>query len=85
MTSKEIKKAVISSTTYKIGEGFLLDIVCNAESDPYPLYQAWFWHKDYGIKEFLFGSYQDHEDFIETALHYAEDFKDYYVEKYMEG
>ena len=83
MTLSELKRAVVTSTTYKIGGGYLLDIACNAERDPCPEYEAWFWHKDYGVKELLYGANQEYDDFIETALYYAEDFKDYYAEKYM--
>lgn len=85
MTASELKRAVVTSlATYKLGEGFLLDIVCNAEYDPCPNYQAWFWHKDYGVKELLFGSGQPFDVFLDCALLYAEDFKSYYAEKYME-
>ena len=85
MTAKELRRAVAQTSTFKLDNGFLLDIVCNAEYDPCPQYQAWLWHKDFGVKELLYGANQEYDDFIETALYYAEDFKDYYVEKYMGG
>lgn len=85
MTAKELRRAVAQTSTFKLGEGFLLDITCNAERDPCPEYEAWLWHKNYGVKELLYGANQEYDDFIDTALYYAEDFKDYYAEKYMGG
>lgn len=82
MTVAELKRAVMQTNTFKLDNEFMLDIVCDAEREG-ATYEAWFWHKDYGVKELLYGANQEYDDFIGTALHYAEDFKDYYAEKYM--
>lgn len=42
----------ISITTYDVGDGFLLDEQYNSNED---LLEYWIYHKDYGIKEHVYG------------------------------
>lgn len=83
MTVNDLKRAVISTQVFKLGGGFLMEAQCNAE-DAIPTYEAYIWHKDYGIKELLFGTpAKDWEAFLDEALYLADDLKSYYAEKYM--
>lgn len=83
MTIAELKRAVMQTNTFKLDNEFMLDIVCDAEREG-ATYEAWLWHKDYGIKELLFGlPYRDYEAFINTAIPVAEDAKIGYARKYI--
>lgn len=45
-----MKKLEIKTTTYDCGDGFRIDIVETDEEQ-----EAWLYHKDYGVKELMFG------------------------------
>ena len=76
---KEIKQ---ESRVYEYDDGFRVEIVIGDEN-----YEAWLWHKNYGIKASMFGmpkSQQSYEDFLETVeatiiediIAYAQDYMD---------
>lgn len=45
-----MKKVNIKTTTYDIGDGFRVDITQEQQ-----MTEAWIYHEDYGIKEYIFG------------------------------
>lgn len=77
-----MKKAKIKTSTYEVGNGFLVDIVVT-ESE----HEAWIYHKDYGIKSMMWGglnSSETIEDFkalVEANVpEYAEDYMSEYMD-----
>ena len=59
-------QVVNSIKTYEYKYGFLVDII-----DKGDMWDIWLYHKDHGIKEFMFGLYkeyyEDYEDLLETV------------------
>lgn len=58
-----------NTKTYSYGEGFFIDIV-TSEKDTYngkPLREAWLYFYNYGIKVYMFGSYEAEDEFIKTV------------------
>lgn len=85
------KNTTIKTTTYETPfDGFLVDIVeqtdtfANGETEP--MYYAWLYHKDYGVKDLMFGSmakqHQNKRDFIDMVE--ANLCNQNYIEGYME-
>ena len=82
------KVDAIKTITFEVNKepGFLVDIVENKE-----LYYAWLYHKDYGIKELMFGSAKDQhpniDDFIDMVeanidnQYYVLGYKDEYFDQ----
>lgn len=59
---KEIKQ---ESRVYEYDDDFRVEVVTGDEN-----YEAWLWHKDYGIKSLMFGmpkSQQSYEEFLDTV------------------
>ena len=42
----------VQTQTFTVGDGFLVDIIVDALNE---MYEAWIYHRDYGIKELMFG------------------------------
>ena len=60
-----MKKTNYYTETYTIGDSYMVDIVNNEET-----YEAWFYHKSYGIKSLMFGLSIDditHEMFVKVV------------------
>ena len=77
-------RQILSTQTavYDMGEGWRVDIVTTPET-----YEAWIYHKDYGVKNLLFGTSTDTRfnifcDMIERNF---EEYKQDYINDYMEG
>lgn len=75
MTKTEIK-----TTTYEYDAGYYIDIVEKSEE-----YEAFIYHKDYGIKLHMFGmpkSQQDYTAFLDIVEANAGDYIKDYKEEY---
>lgn len=75
----------ISTVTYSYDPGreWLIDIVTDDEEKTYT---AFLYHRNYGIKEMMFGVYMKDtslEDFIDDVRLNADDYIAQYVEDYM--
>lgn len=55
--------------TYDVGDGFYVDMVLDRESK-YHSYEAWMFHKDYGVKQLMYGIPIDEMSFerFETSI-----------------
>lgn len=70
--------------TFDVGEGYLMDVITMPSNE---MYEAWIYHKDYGIKSLMFGISQNdmtYEEFIETAYCNTDDYISFYEEEYMD-
>ena len=79
------KEKSISTATYSYDPGreWLIDIVTDEEEKTYT---AFLYHRNYGIKEMMFGVYMKDtslEDFIDDVRLNADDYIAQYVEDYM--
>ena len=78
-----MKMTGIKTGTYEIGEGFMVDIATLPET-----YEAWLYHKDYGVKDLVFGMpieqqpYDEFVSIVDDALEY-QDYIKFYVEDHM--
>ena len=79
-----MEKLDLKTTAYNVGDGFCIDIV---ETDD--LFEAWIYHIDYGIKEYMFGSLKsdktDYGVFVSMARNEFDDYRDDYYSEYMDG
>ena len=67
--------------TYNIGTGYKVDIVTLKNT-----YEAWIYHKDYGIKELMCGmpkAQQTYRDFIKIVCRNIDNYKQGYEAEYM--
>ena len=62
------KTKTVITTTYKTNlDGFYVDIV-KTKTDKWHEIGAWIYHKAYGVKNFMFGTYNETEkEFLETV------------------
>ena len=60
----------VQTQTFTVGDGFLVDIIVDALNE---MYEAWIYHRDYGIKELMYG------EFFDTVDLAVEDYKHYYM------
>lgn len=78
-----MKYAAVSSETYKVGGGFMVDIIVNHEKNP-TTYEAWLYHEKYGIKELMFGwysgTYKEFVNMVKANLENEDYIFDYYNE-----
>ncbi len=79
------KEKSISTATYSYDPGreWLIDIVTDEEEKTYT---AFLYHRDYGIKEMMYGVYMEKhslEDFLLDIDMTASDYIENYVEDYM--
>ena len=83
---------LFSTITFEVGDGFMVDIVDNKEEG---LFEAWLYHKNYGVKSSMFGEPKKQkvkddemtlEQFIESveANLLTEDYIGDYAEEYMD-
>lgn len=82
MTIK-MMSAMVSAETFKIGGGFMVDIIVNKEKTP-NVYEAWLYHERYGIKELMFGwcsgAYKEFVYMVKKNLEKEDYIFDYYNE-----
>ncbi len=74
---KEIKQ---ESKVYEHDDDWRIEIVIDDED-----YEAWLWHKDYGIKSLMFGcpkEQQDYDYFLELVEFSIPDYIEGYLEEY---
>ena len=83
MTVADLKRAVMQTNSFKLDNGFMLDIVCNGEMNGLPHYEAWLYHKDEGVKMFMFGVGDTYENVLETAVRNVKRFEIFYKQDYM--
>lgn len=66
-----MKLLSVKTETYDVGEGFMVDVVEDGE-----MFVMWIWHKDYGVKNYCFGSpienYQNGEPHTVTKEEFME-------------
>lgn len=61
----------VQTLTFDVGDGFFVDIVTD---NPHKEYDAWLYHKDYGVKQLMFGGtfeqnrYKDFLNLVEVNL-----------------
>ena len=62
------KTKTVTTTTYKTHlDGFYVDVV-KTKTDKWHEIEAWIYHKDYGTKSLMFGTYNETEkEFLETV------------------
>lgn len=61
-----MEKTNIKTETYQVNEDYLIDVVTLESS-----YEAWFYHKDYGIKYLIFDCSRELRSY-EEVLHLVE-------------
>lgn len=77
-----IEMKEIKTKTYPLDQGFFLDVTTTCKQ-----YDAWLYHKNYGIKEHIYGmnkcdiEYDNFLDLIESTI--AEDIK-FFVDDYFD-
>ena len=80
-----MKKAdYITTITYECGGGFFVDIVENTREK---VHRAYIYHENYGIKSLMFGcpaSTTKHHDFFEMVVAGIEEYKEDYINEYMD-
>lgn len=64
-----MKKANIATTTYEVGDGFMVDIVELPDT-----FEAWLYHKQYGVKDLMLSSPKQHRRFGKVYTKPLEDF-----------
>ena len=76
---KELKEVLgVQIQTFAADDGFFVDIVID---NPKKMYDAWIYHEDYGIKEYMFGSAFEQNrygEFFELVCANVEDYKETY-------
>ena len=78
-----MKKSNFKTETFTWDGGFMVDVVTTSDT-----YEAWIYHKDYGIKELMFGmpkKQQSYEKFIEIVEWNVDDDIFAYMEQHMDG
>lgn len=85
MHGKLIENKTINTFTFEyenaIYNGFMVDIVCTAET-----FDAFLYHKDFATKEFIFGLPKEQNDFDEAKLIFKNSLPDYipdYIKQYI--
>lgn len=78
---KEIKQ---TTRTFQHDGNYYIDIVEGPE-----MYEAWLYHKDYGVKMLMFGqtkagrrSFDPLQDFIDMTLAYPQEYIETYIDRY---
>lgn len=69
----------VQTQTFTVGDGFLVDIIVDALNE---MYEAWIYHRDYGIKELMFGcewKQNCYKEFFDTVDLAVDDYKHYYT------
>ena len=72
-----------ATTTYKYNDAYLVDITFDGET-----YGAWIYHKDYGIKDLMFGMPAKQQSFTAfisiveaNVADYIEDYAEHFEDK----
>lgn len=60
---KALAKTTISTTTYKYRDGFFVDVVKHDD-----MWETYVWHKDYGVKDFMFGLDENQVESMDDLL-----------------
>ena len=76
---KEAKYITIK--TYDVGDGFLIDEQYNSEED---LLDYWIYHKDYSIKQYLYGIHKSTGLSFDSHIQYINRDKEDYRQSYMD-
>lgn len=87
-----IKRTKLETITYDVDEGFMIDAVYDPDRE---MYEAWLYHKDYGVKMSMFGlpkkqknmnKVLDHKEFMDIIRNNLEHegYIPLYVEKYFD-
>lgn len=74
-----MKKLNIITETYDAGNGFRIEVVQEGN-----LFEAWIYHKDYGIKALMFGAEDTKENFMQLVETGLDEEMEYYEEEYMD-
>lgn len=80
---KEINNRFALMGQYSAGDGFLIDVFENKTEDTY---EAWIYHKDYGMKNLMFGmptTQQRYKEFLECVECDIDEQKRIYSEDYI--
>ena len=82
---KEIER--IKTRTYEAENGFYVDIVHHTlrQNGAEPLYEAYLYHKQYGIKSLMFGSNdKDYQNFLAVVMNNLPQYMEYYEDDYFD-
>ena len=76
----------ISTETYDVGDGFLVDIVSNDRIN-HPMWEGWIYHESVGVKQFIEGSMKEtttHDEAVRLFTEFVDEDIDLYKEEYMQ-
>lgn len=77
-----IQMKEIKTKTYPLDKGFFLDITTGCKE-----YNAWLYHKDYGIKSHIYGMFKcdiEYNEFLDLLENTINDDIDLYVDNYFD-